>query len=89
METHQSQVLWYLHSFSIPFSSIIMFTVFPKNISLHTVLHNFPIDIRELCESHGCTFTSFSLAGNYGNASVHDVFDGILLLHVDEKKCVT
>ena len=47
--------------------------------------HNFTIDMRDLCERPGIKCDSLTLAGNWVNASVHTVFDGILLPHDDEK----
>ena len=66
-----------------------MLTVCSSHISLHRALHNFPIDMREQCESPGNKCAPLPLAGNWGNVSVQDVFDGSLLSYSDEKHCVT
>ena len=51
-------------------------------------MHNFPIEIKDLCEWPGSKLASLILAGNWGHASLHAVFDGIVLPHDDENKIV-
>ena len=63
-----------------------MLTICSSNIDLHTASHNFSIETRELWERPGGKFASFPSAGNWGNASVHAVFDGILLTYDGETK---
>ena len=46
----------------------------------------FTIEMRELFERPWSKFASLILSENWGNASIHTVFDGSLLLHADEKK---
>ena len=66
-----------------------MSTVSSSNIDLHPALHNFTIDIREICERPGSKYLSLTLACNWGNYYVHDCFNVSLFLHDDRKKVWT
>ena len=61
-----------------------MLTVYSSNIVLYPISHNFPIDIRALCDRPGIKCASFPLYGKLGNAIVRTMFDGSLLMHADE-----
>ena len=58
-----------------------MITVCSSKIYLHHASHNFPIEMRELCESPGSKFASLPLSDNWVSASVHSMFDGIMFPH--------
>ena len=76
-----------LHPLVILFPFLVMLSVYSSNIDLYPALHNFPIDMRELCERPGSKGASLLLAGNLGNVSVHAFFNDILLPHADETMC--
>ena len=65
-----------------------MFSICPPKIYLHPASQNFPIDMRELCETPESKCSSIPLDDKWGNASVHCVFDGSLFPHADETKIV-
>ena len=74
--------------FRIMFPFIVILTVCSSNIYLHLVLHNFPIEIRELCEMLGIKCAYILLAGKWLNCSVCDILGGSLFPHADEKNSV-
>ena len=65
------------------FPLLVMLTVCSSKIYLHPSSHNFPIDMRELCERSGSKFASLPSDVNWANAIVQAVFDGRLLPHAD------
>ena len=54
------------------------------NFFFHPALHKFPIEISYLFDIPGIKCVSLPLAGNWINASVHTMFDGILFLRADQ-----
>ena len=84
--TCQSPFWWSLHNFMILLTLLVMLTLCLSRISLHHALHNFLIDIRDMCEMPGNKRASLPLYGNWCNDNVHNMFDGILLPHDYETK---
>ena len=65
-----------------------MLTVCSKRIYLHPALHNFSIEMRELCQKPWSKYAYIPLAGYWVNAIMHSVFDNRLLPRADEKQIV-
>ena len=70
----------------ILFPFLVVLTVCSSKIALHPVSSNFAIEKKEMYDRPGVKCVYLPLAGNLVNASVHAVFGGSLLPHVDETK---